>query len=159
MTIIAYKDGIMAADTQITAFNAIYRASKIVKLPDGGVAGGCGVWHRAWGALEWMRDERTGKAPNIKDACILIVKGDGMLYIAEDEWWEYPLLDTFTAIGCGADAAVSAMRLGKTAKQAVEHVIGQDAMCGERVQTLALDKLKSLSEIKTHTPRKRGARR
>lgn len=39
MTVIACKDGVMAADTMLSAGNAQARAQKLVRLPDGGVAG------------------------------------------------------------------------------------------------------------------------
>ena len=56
MTVIAYKAGVMAADTMLSAYNSQHRAQKIVRLPDGGVAGGCGQWNRAWAGLKYLAD-------------------------------------------------------------------------------------------------------
>lgn len=58
LTVIAYKGGVMAADTQLTDGNSACRVRKIVRLPDGGVAGGCGVWASAYAALRYL--ERGG---------------------------------------------------------------------------------------------------
>jgi hypothetical protein len=51
MTVIAFKDGIMAADTLAQDGQSRYRVQKIARLPDGGVAGMCGDCAAGYAAL------------------------------------------------------------------------------------------------------------
>jgi hypothetical protein len=153
LTVLAYKAGILAADTQLTGGSAINRAQKIVRLPDGGVAGGCGLWSRAYAGLKWLEEGRRGDPPDMTGATLLIVKPDGTIWLAEDEFPEYPLIAEYASVGCGSDAATMAMRLGLGAVEAVQHTIGQDAFCGELVQSIEVILQQELPDVKTHTKR------
>lgn len=63
MTAIAISDGVVACDTQITGGNYAVRAVKLVRLPDGGVAAGAGLWCKAYRALQWLAQGEPGEAP------------------------------------------------------------------------------------------------
>lgn len=65
----------MAADTQLTGDYKL-RVQKIVRLPDGGVAGGAGVWHRAYAGMQWLAGGEQGEPPKIKGATLLILRPD-----------------------------------------------------------------------------------
>lgn len=154
MTVIAYKDGVMAADTMLSAHNSQARAVKLVRLPDGSVAGGCGHWTRAYAALKFLAeggelDAKDG-VPNVADAAILIAKPDGTLWRLEDEFPAYPLLDKVMAIGCGSDAALMAMNLGLSAVEAVAKVTRQDVFCGDPVQSMDVEQAAEFSGVVTH---------
>ena len=159
MTVIAFKDGVMAADTMLSAHNSQNRAQKIVRLPDGGVAGGCGVWTRAYSGLAWLADggdagARKGDSPEppiIADAQILIARPDGSLWLLEDEFPAYPLRDSTAAIGCGSDAALMAMTLGLSPVEAVARVTRQDVLCGDPVQSLEVVPSVDMPALKTHS--------
>lgn len=162
MTVIAVKAGVMAADTMLSSFNSQNRATKIVRLPDGGVAGGCGQWNRAYAGLKYLEaggdpDAKDG-LPSIKDAMILIARPDGSLWLAEDEWPAYPLLDELAAIGCGSDAALMAMNLGLSAAQAVAKVTRQDILCGDPVQTLEVVPAREMPPLRTMTAARASAK-
>lgn len=156
MTVIAFKDGVMAADTQLSAFNSACRAQKLVRLPDGGVAGGCGTWSHAYSALKYLEnggdpeDEHAAKLPTITDAAVLIARPDGSLWLLEERFPAYPLLDKQMAIGCGADAARMAMSLGLSAVEAVSKVTRQDLLCGDPVQSMDVEVPATFSGVKTH---------
>lgn len=137
MTTIAAKAGQMAADTQLTS-GANVRVQKIVRLKDGGIAGGAGHWSRAWAGLQWLADGEEGPPPKIKGAELLILRPDGTLWIAEGEFPAYPLLDKAAAIGAGAQAAMAAMDGGADAVKAVQVACKLDAYTSAPVQVLSI---------------------
>ena len=140
VTTIAFKDGVMAGDTQITSDTLIYRAQKIYKLPDGGLVGGCGPWSKAYKAIAWMLDGEKGESPKFEDAMIVIAKPDGSLWMADDDFPAYPLLDKYIAVGCGAQAAMLAMNDGATAVEAIQKVCKLDSHTSAPVQYLSITK-------------------
>lgn len=140
VTTVAFKEGTMAGDTQITAETTIYRAQKIYKTPDGSLVGGCGAWSKAYQALDWMLNGEKGDSPKFDGAQILIARPDGSLWIADDEFPAYPLLDKFIAVGCGAQAAMLAMSDGSSAVEAIQKVSKLDAHTSSPVQYLSLKK-------------------
>lgn len=145
MTTVAVKNGEMAADTQLTGCYS-YRVQKIFRLQDGGLVGGAGTWNRAYAAIQWLI-EGQGDPPKFEDASLLILRPDGSLWMADDEFPAYPLLDKFAAIGVGALAAVTAMRAGLSAGDAVKAACDIEPNTSGPVQMLSLEK---------KTPRKRG---
>ena len=159
MTVIAFKDGVMAADTRLSDYNEAARATKLVRLPDGGVAGACGKWADAYAALRWLEaggqyeDEHDDKLPTISGASLLLAKPDGSLWLIEGRFPAYPLLDKVCAVGCGAEAAKMAMTLGLSAPEAVSRVTRQDLLCGDPVQSMAVEPTHEYSALKTHPKR------
>lgn len=147
MTTLAAKDGCLAADTQLTGEYA-FRVQKIVRLIDGGVAGGAGQWSKAYPILAWMVGGEQGEPPKFKGADLLIVRPDGTLWLAEGEWPPYPLLDKEAAIGSGAQGAMLAMRNGASAGDAVKSVAKIDPYTSDPVQMLKIEP----------APKKRGLR-
>jgi hypothetical protein len=141
MTTVAAKDGCMAADTQLTGDYRL-RAQKIVQLADGTLVGGAGTWHRCWTAMCWLLGGEQGDPPKLKDSCLLIMRPDGGLWIVEDEFPPFPLLDREAAIGSGAAAAMMAMRSGASAGDAVKATCRIDCASSDPVQMLRLPKKK-----------------
>ena len=128
MTTIAISDGVVAVDTQATGGNYVVRVSKLVRLPDGGVAVGCGNFKDAWAGLKWLADGATGETPEIEGAEIAIVRPDGQILVAEGRFPAYPILDRTYAMGCGADMARLAMAEGADPVTAVARACELDAM-------------------------------
>lgn len=139
MTTVAAKDGCMAADTQLTGEYRV-RVQKIVQLPDGALVGGAGVWHRCWSAMLWMLGGEQGDPPKLKDSGLLIMKPDGSLWLVEEEFPAFPLLDTAAAIGSGSAVAMTAMASGLDAGQAVKAAAKLDCHTSDPVQMLRLPK-------------------
>lgn len=169
MTVIAYKAGVMAADTMLSAYNSQHRAQKIVRLPDGGVAGGCGQWNRAWAGLKYLADGGDMDArpnprlpegpPDIDGATLLVAKPDGSLWLIEDEFPAFPIRDVVASVGCGSDAALMAMNLGHSAVQAVAAVARQDLLCGDPVQSMDVVPTLEYPAVVTHRKPAKVARR
>ena len=149
MTTIAVKDGVMAADTQITGDYAMH-APKIFRLPDGGIAGGAGVWSRAYAGIKWLMDGEKGEPPTLGEADILILRPDGVLWKANEEFPAYPMLDKVAAIGCGSLAAMVAMRDGATAVEAVQRVAESDVYTNDPVMSMTVEAAAEFSPAVTH---------
>jgi hypothetical protein len=129
----------MAADTQLTGDYRL-RAQKIIALADGSLVGGAGVWHRCWAAMLWLAGGESGDPPKLKDSELLIMKIDGSLWLVEEEFPAFPLLDAEAAIGSGAQGAITAMRAGASAGEAVKAACRIDPCTSDPVQMLRLPK-------------------
>jgi len=129
----------MAADQQLTADGLTYRVQKIHRLPDGGIVGACGDWPEAYPAIQWLLGGEAGEPPLFKDASLLVLRPDGTLWMADGHFPLYPLLNTYAAMGNGAQAAMVVMSCGLSAGEAVKAVSRLDAYTGEAVQLLKLE--------------------
>lgn len=156
MTTVAASNGCMAADTQLSGDYKL-RAQKIVQLPDGTLVGGAGVWNRCWAAMCWLMGGEQGEPPKFKGSSLLIMRPDGALWMADEEFPPFPLLDTEAAIGSGAQAAMAAMRSGMSAGDAVKHACKIDCGSSDPVQMLRLPKPKrpAVKRARKSTPRPR----
>lgn len=108
----------MAADSQCSG-DYISRVRKIHRLPDGSLAAGAGVSASVYAAIQWAIGGRQGDAPDLDGSCVLFLRPDGSLWLADGRWPEFPLADKYAAIGSGCMSAQTAMRLGLSAVEAV----------------------------------------
>lgn len=123
MTAITAKDGVMAADGRVSSEDTFTVAVKLIRLPDGGVAGAAGMWGAARRALVWLANGEQGDPPTIGDETqVLIMRADGSLWLAEAGFPAYPLDTHMAAIGSGSQGAMVAMRMGASALEAVQQV-------------------------------------
>jgi hypothetical protein len=127
MTTAAIAEGVVAVDTQLTGGNYSVRCTKLVRLPDGGVAVACGLWRAGWPGLKWLADGEKGDAPDIEGAQIAIVRPDGSIWLAEETFPAYPIMERTYALGCGADLARMAMAEGADPVTAVAKACELDA--------------------------------
>lgn len=139
MTTIAYRDGVMAADSQATADWVVYRVSKLVRLPCGGVAGGCGSATECTEALRWLVRGEKGRRPKLKYSTIIVAYGDGRVLIHEGKNWEYLPVMGPAAIGSGVQAAMAAMlSFGASPERAVEAAAAVDSGTSGPVSSLTV---------------------
>lgn len=138
MTTIAYRDGIMAADTLITSNGMVdgYH-QKIARNAVGDLAGASGNSAKCCAFLAWFSggekheppewDEETGNG--------LIVRCDGAveLYMQHGR---SDLRADFYAIGSGYQIAIGAMAAGASAKEAVAAAIKIDTCSGGEITVL-----------------------
>ena len=137
MTTIAFKDGVMAADTQATAYNVTFPVQKVWRLPDGGVVACCGSASKGWAGIRWLMDGERGEPPILDDETTLVIaRPDGSIWLAEGQFPAFPTLARELAHGCGRDFALSAMADGKSAVEAVMFAASQDVMTGSPVMSL-----------------------
>lgn len=121
MTTIAYRDGIMAADSMITRNDEWimpYSAPKITRLQDGSLCGFAGNFFKQDAFLKWLGDP-TAPRPDLETDCAaLVVNLDGSVWM-----YQYVggvrLEGPFFAVGSGSVPALAAMHMGADAGRAV----------------------------------------
>lgn len=152
MTVIAYRNGIMAGDScwsepesgLITTIQ-----NKLLRLPSGALYGGAGAPDdRALVRLLLQVEEpaaipelATLMAEQLSDLECLLVLPDETVWIIETGpkgMGLCPIEMPFTAIGAGAAVAIGAMAAGATAKRAVAIACKHVRSCCPPVYTLAI---------------------
>lgn len=125
MTTIAYKDGILAVDSQAT-FGTL-RVPGITKkmrlLQDGSIAAGCGVLATVSKMFHWLDTDRSTDCPlkgGEQSSVVIVVTMAGEVQIWEDELPYEHDANAPLAQGSGMEIAYGAMQCGKTAEEAVE---------------------------------------
>ncbi|QEO79853.1 proteasome subunit beta [Pseudomonas brassicacearum] len=140
MTTIAYKDGVIAYDSQITCGSTItyddYQKCHEVKGVKFVMCGKTSDYTA-------LQDAYFGAAVTKEvDASAIVVEGDGLWCVGasvEDGFWKSPIMPGATyAIGSGADHAITAMDMGATAYQAVEMAAKRDTGTGGTIRTLMI---------------------
>jgi 20S proteasome alpha/beta subunit len=143
MTTIAYRDGVMAADTRAFAgYNAaLGQKAKIRREPDGTLIG-CSSNQVGLGeaVLDWFgrgaKSDDVPKAGEVKFS-FLAVKPDGSALYAFDGFnLSGPINAEFFAIGSGDAVAQGAMHAGASAEMAVEIACKVDVWSDMPIMTL-----------------------
>jgi ATP-dependent protease HslVU (ClpYQ) peptidase subunit len=139
MTVIAYRAGIIAADSRAYAGDKVPIGSKqkIRRLGDGTLLGASSthVGGTGW-AMDWYEDgmpSEAGKEVKLPDSfTLLVVKPDGSVWYADKGGDKGvanltgPLSTEFIAIGSGEEYALGAMAAGLDAISAVKAVCKLD---------------------------------
>ena len=144
MTTIAFRDGIVAADTG--CYNdGLYEGEveKIWPLIDIGVLGCCGEYGAILKVVEWLRNggETDSKPRLSRDS-----EFAGLLVNPSNEVFHYQISlrplrinADFHAIGSGRKIAIGAMAAGASAEQAIKIACRYDHMSTEPVRTRVVD--------------------
>ena len=144
MTVIAYRDGVVAADSQETMWDGrIQQCTKLFKVNDSIVCT-AGDSYTGLIYLEWYK---KGANPEyIPDLSMVDISEDFECLVIEKEniytinrffqSYEIEMTEGFFALGCGAGYAMAAMEMGANAKEAVRVAIKYDAYCGGKIQTI-----------------------
>lgn len=127
MTTVAYRNGVMAADSQATS-SFKQKCQKIHKIGDS-YFGICGRVSSAYLFLEWIRQDRRDWVESERNPPSPLSDDDDFsaLELCEEGAFEWdgkltrtPVLIEFFAIGSGADFAMGAMAMGADAVEAVK---------------------------------------
>ena len=139
MTTIAYHDGIIAVDSQVSASSMITDIDKNKIVKRGGIVFVC------WGACADEADfiaAYNGDDYNKKADVGGIVDDHGIVYIAAidneedgEGFWKQDITGRYYATGSGAAHAWTALDLGCTAVEAVKMAIKRNIYTGGRVRT------------------------
>jgi hypothetical protein len=150
MTVIAYRDGLMAADSQVCNDEGMITGAtvKLVRRSDGSIAGFAGHagdissfrdWFLAGGQPEqWQAVDKGGFAA-------IVVGPDGTVTMFDERGRGYAVEALFYAKGAGAELAFGAMAAGLRADQAVELACKYSVWCGGEVQTARIDQRPQLA--------------
>lgn len=141
MTAIAYRDGVMAADTQCMLNSHVKQSiPKIIKR-QGYLLGGAGDVPSLDDLMRWYF-AAPGKPTRPKfegfDFTLLVITPRGRI-----ENWDHrgrfePIRHKFWAVGSGAECCMAAMDVGASATRAVRAAIKFADHCGGRVTTCKL---------------------
>lgn len=140
MTTIAYKDGVIAYDSQITRGDVITYDDYEKCIDQAGVKFFC-----CGTVSDYQRlvDVYFGAKPdgNI-EATAIVLDGDSLMMVAVDDatgLWKSPVLrDRPYAIGSGTPYAFAAMDMGASAEQAVEMAARRDTSTGGKIRAFRM---------------------
>lgn len=141
MTIIAFKDGVLAADSAFVQEDMMFgTAEKIWRRQDGTLVGGHGDAGYCEQFREWVMSGEEGEppaGPETEDgySCGLIVRPDCSLEIHTPRG-VLPFNGPYYAMGSGSALAIGAMAFGATAQEAVQIAADHCCWCGGPITSL-----------------------
>lgn len=155
MTTIAYKNGVVAADSRVTvesegggarnfATQKLFRRTvhingvpKNVILATAGESAPGSLFVDQWASGKSLPEIREAFAYTEPDFTILVVTEDGLFEV--DRWCVMePVYEPFYAIGSGSKVAMGAMEAGASAQKAVEIACRRDPYTAPPVVTMRL---------------------
>lgn len=150
MTVIAYRNGIMASDSLLVdGYSRIGTAQKIDKVR-GWIIGGAGDFDATEAFMAKFDPSVIRKniyipfypgAPRDGEECkLLAVSPRGEMYEFSSAGVFGRVYGPYYALGAGADSAMAAMAMGATAEKAVQIAIKHNMACGGKVQVVKLGK-------------------
>lgn len=144
MTTIAYKDGVLASDSRLsddTGHIWSHHCKKIWRLKDGSLVGFSGDDEAGTLILQSLQRGLSAlpSLSNDVEVCGLRVMPDGTIWITEGHAWR-AWEDSFAAIGSGQPYAMTVLRAGGSAYEAVKAGIESNCFSGGAIQTLRLKK-------------------
>lgn len=144
MTTIAYRDGVMAGDRRVTEDSLVaFEMRKVFKRKsDGALVGGVGNTTILQRYVDWFLDGERGFKPNMgltkdDETCVIVARPSGKVEY-HDRNGIQPILGKFFAIGSGASAALGALEMGATARQAVRVASKYDTNTGNGFHVVEL---------------------
>jgi hypothetical protein len=141
LTIIAYRYGVLAADTECHNVDTIVgHRTKIMRI-NGGRVGMTGYLPLGLAIIDWLKAGQKGPMPDNPaspdDSCaVLWIPDRGGVYLAEFGFVTPQPRAPYYAYGIGSDIALGAFWHGATAPEAVRAAIAHHAKCGGRVKVL-----------------------
>jgi ATP-dependent protease HslVU (ClpYQ) peptidase subunit len=139
MTTIAYRDGVLVSDSQVTlgGMKLPGNAVKIGKTKTGILYGGAGSWASLGQFFDWVNSPEDGELPEGEYSGIIVLpKGEVME--VENGSFLPKVKQKFFSIGSGAPFALAAMMAGATAQQAVKIATKLDIHSGGSIKTIKL---------------------
>ena len=137
MTTIAYRDGVLASDSQATECGLKSSVQKIFRLKDCDIAI-TGELYTAMKFVQWYGNRKEDVTFESDDDFECIIFADGKLYSVDRNkiLIELRLFEgSYFAFGSGRDYALGAMKMGATAVEAVKIAAEFDSSTGGDIQT------------------------
>lgn len=141
MTVIAYRDGILAADKLTQTGSMKATVTKIYQIGDA-MVGVSGTLTLALEMIEWLRagaamDRLPDFQKTQEDYQPLMMVRDRKIWVYEQGGTPFHVESPYYAIGSGSRYAMAAMWCGKTAIEAVTCASELDTGCGMGVDWLS----------------------
>jgi len=148
MTTVVYRDGVLAADRQVTmGVTHVGKMRKVYRRPDGALIGGRGDTSLLVKFFDWFMAGEQGYRPRLKSAYadgddaetqLIIVRPNGSVELHDSLGYTPIQKGKFFAIGSGAEVAYGALEMGATAVQAVRAAAKHDIHTGGGVHQVTL---------------------
>jgi ATP-dependent HslUV protease subunit HslV len=140
MTTIAYRDGVLAADTRVTRGGYIMPGHfcKIGRSPGGDLVGVAGNCAKAVGFLRAVISGSADPTAPEESVTALVISPDGQITVHEAAGRFDMTGAPFWAIGTGTSAALGALHAGASAEEAVRIAMLIDNDSGGEVNSLRL---------------------
>lgn len=142
MTVIAYRDGVLAADRRIHNHNVATwgTMTKIARSPAGTIGGSCGQPALIFRFANWLRNGGTGPfdTDGERDWEGFVISPQRMM-TAYDHSGTHPINGPYLVVGSGKEVAYGALFVGASAEDAVRAAIAHHAECGDGIDVLRLD--------------------
>lgn len=145
MTTIAYRDGVMAADSLSSTSDGtkFYHTQKLYRRTVGKgkqrrkvVMGLCGNVAACLAFIDWFGSDEQPPSVQSDEDFTVILADNGRLYEANRFFRLEKIREPFYAIGSGAEAALAAMHMGADAKQAVKVACKVNLGTGGKVRSV-----------------------
>lgn len=139
MTTVAYKAGVLAADSLVTSNGVRDGAARKIAKHKGMLLGGAGCWSTVTKFMDWVRAGAQGECPieTGGEANGFVVMPDGR-FIMWSGRGPTTTESPYFAFGSGREFALGAMAAGASAEEAVRVAIELDVYSGGPVTTLRL---------------------
>lgn len=137
MTTIAYRDGVLAADS-LTTSNGVRESPRLkIRNIKGLLVAGAGTSAICDRFFDWVKAGMTGLSPWEGHDCgngMIITPDDTILVFGANGPWQVER--NFYSMGSGEQIALGAMAHGATAEEAVGHAIAYDVYSGGDIRTV-----------------------
>jgi len=137
MTTIAYRNGILAADSRcmLGGWKATYPLPKLFRLKDGSVCGICGDYASGLAFKDWLDSDHSNPRPTLPETTVIQMTSDGVTI--HEDGASFPVVTEFAAWGSGSPAANGALHMGADAVKAVQVAAMLDDSTGGDVTLMA----------------------
>lgn len=129
MTTIACNKKMMAADTQVDESGLITHARKVFEV-NGDLIGFAGLLSEGLRFVEWYQDKDDDIT--LDETSALVLTKEGRIFSYETHI-PMEILEDYSAIGSGAQAALVSMDQGHTPSEAIKIASKRDAYTGSEV--------------------------
>lgn len=132
MTTVAYRDGVIASDSQVSSGDTIVGFTPKCGIINGVLYGFSGAMALGQAFEAWLRRGMNGDPPAMEKSGLAakgLVVHDGIILSWESGGWDR-LHAPYYAIGSGRDHALAAMAVGACAVKAVEAACKHDVWSG-----------------------------
>ena len=135
MTTIAYRGGVLAADSQENVRNckSSYSVPKVWKLDDERLVAGCGHEAEIAHAVRRLQSGASYYTLGLENSQLIVVTPLNLVICENNSYFELDKVE-FAAWGTGATAALGALHAGASAIEAVQIAILVDPSSGGLVQ-------------------------
>lgn len=142
MTIICFRDGVLAADKRSVNHFRPTTVTKIFRIGDS-LTAVSGDLVKGLEIIEWIKagrkdDELPAFQRSLDQFVPVLLASHGGLQLFENSPIPFRIEEPFFAMGSGRDYALMAMHLGRDAKEAVRLTCEMTTCCGNGIDTLTL---------------------